>query len=127
MPQKGGNFQTGEQGWVPHFPVSEGARPPTLQYNLWKYENFINLRKMVHSTKGFSYNYLIYGNFIAVSWHQCGIPQAWDTCCISASVTYRLATPILEEKQPGSQGSFVTTALRVNVGQIRVKRLDGVK
>ncbi len=23
--KKGGNFQTGEQGWVPFFPVSEGA------------------------------------------------------------------------------------------------------
>ncbi len=24
--KKGGNFQTGEQGWVPLFPMSEGAR-----------------------------------------------------------------------------------------------------
>ncbi len=30
--KKGGNFQTGKQGWVPLFPVSEGAgrEPPTL-------------------------------------------------------------------------------------------------
>ncbi len=26
LKKKGGNFQTGEQGWVPLFPVSEGAR-----------------------------------------------------------------------------------------------------
>ncbi len=25
LPQKGGNFQTGEQGWGPLFPASEGA------------------------------------------------------------------------------------------------------
>ncbi len=30
LSQKGGHFQTGEQGWVPFFPVSEGARSTLL-------------------------------------------------------------------------------------------------
>ncbi len=33
LPQKRGHFQTGEQGWVPLFPVSEGARFQTYKWS----------------------------------------------------------------------------------------------
>ncbi len=32
LPQKGGHFQTGEQGWVPLFPVSEGVYLVTINF-----------------------------------------------------------------------------------------------